>query len=123
MDEGHLEFTQVECPMEPIFDPTPEDFERYHQAARDAVRKLDVETMEKVAESYAQQCKILKFLGFDMASIHMCYRTQIMTKFLSPLTNDRTDEYGGSPENRARFCLMILKKIREAVGRTSLWRS
>ena len=117
MDEGHLEFTQVECPMEPIFDPTPEDFERYHQAARDAVRKLDVETMEKVAESYAQQCKILKFLGFDMASIHMCYRTQIMTKFLSPLTNDRTDEYGGSPENRARFCLMILKKIREAVGK------
>ena len=109
MDEGHLEFTQVECPMEPIFDPTPEDFERYHQAARDAVRKLDVETMEKVAESYAQQCKILKFLGFDMASIHMCY--------LSPLTNDRTDEYGGSPENRARFCLMILKKIREAVGK------
>ncbi len=46
--------------------------------------------------SPAQQCKIL-FLGFDMA-IHMCYRTQIMTGFLAPLTNDRTDEYGGSPE-------------------------
>lgn len=117
MDEGHLEFTQVECPMEPLFDPTPEDFDRYHAAAREAVRKLDVATMEKVAESYAQQCRILKFLGFDMCSIHMCYRTQIMTKFLSPLTNDRTDEFGGSLENRARFCLMILKKIREYVGK------
>ena len=39
--------------------------------------------MEQVAESYAQQCQILKFLGFDMASIHLCYRSQMPTKFLS----------------------------------------
>ena len=116
MDEGHLEFKTVECPMEPLFDPTPEDYDNYHKAARDAVRRCDKETMDWVAESYAQQCKILKFLGFDMASIHMCYRTQIMTKFMSPLTNDRTDEYGGSTENRCRFALNILKRIREEVG-------
>ena len=66
--------------------------------------------MEQVAESYAQQCQILKFLGFDMASIHLCYRSQMPT-------NHRTDQYGGSLENRARFPLMILKKIREAVGK------
>ncbi|MBR1781686.1 MAG: FAD-dependent oxidoreductase, partial [Oscillospiraceae bacterium] len=63
------------------------------------------------------QCQILKFLGFDMASIHLCYRTQMPTKFLSPVTNDRTDEFGGSLENRARFAVMIFKKIREYVGR------
>lgn len=116
MDEGTLEYVQLNCPMEPMFDPTPADFEAYHKAAQEAVAALDVETMEKVAESYAQQCKILKFLGFDMASIHMCYRTQMPTKFLSPVTNHRTDEFGGSLENRARFPLMVLKKIREAVG-------
>ncbi|MBR1780721.1 MAG: hypothetical protein IJ751_04880, partial [Oscillospiraceae bacterium] len=55
MDEGHLEFVQLDCPMEPLFDPTPEDYESYHRAARAAVRSLDVATMEKVAESYAQQ--------------------------------------------------------------------
>ena len=117
MDEGTLEFVQLHNPMEPLFDPTPEDFEAYHQAAREAVAALDEETMEQVAESYAQQCQILKFLGFDMASIHLCYRSQMPTKFLSPVTNHRTDQYGGSLENRARFPLMILKKIREAVGK------
>ena len=117
MDEGTLEFAQLHNPMEPLFDPTPEDFEAYHQAAREAVAALDEATMEQVAESYAQQCQILKFLGFDMASIHLCYRSQMPTKFLSPVTNHRTDQYGGSLENRARFPLMILKKIREAVGK------
>jgi 2,4-dienoyl-CoA reductase-like NADH-dependent reductase (Old Yellow Enzyme family)/thioredoxin reductase len=116
MDEGHLEYVQLNCPMEPLFDPTPEDFDRYHKAAQEAVAAVTVETMEKVAESYAQQCQILKFLGFDMASIHLCYRTQMPTKFLSPTTNHRTDEFGGSLENRAKFAVMIFKKIREYVG-------
>ena len=116
MDEGHLEFVQLNCPMEPLFDPTSEDFDEYHKKSREAVRSLDKATMDKVAESYAQQSQILKFLGFDMVSVHMCYRTQMMTKFMSPLTNDRTDEYGGSVENRCRFAIDILKKIREYVG-------
>ena len=72
--------------------------------------------MERIADSYAQQCEILKSLGFDMASIHLCYRAQLPTKFLSPLTNRREDEFGGSLENRARFPWMILKRIRKAVG-------
>ena len=116
MDEGHLEFVQLHNPMEPIFDPTPEALEDYHRRSREAVAALDRETMEQVAESYADQCRILKFLGFDMATIHLCYRSQMPAKFLSPVTNHRTDEFGGSLENRARFPLMILRRIREAVG-------
>ena len=73
--------------------------------------------MEFIADSLAQQVKILKFLDFDMVSIHLCYRGQLPTQFLSPLTNTRKDEYGGSLENRAKFPLMCLKKIREAAGR------
>jgi len=116
MDEGTLEYIQLDNPMEPLFDPTMEEMEAYFELARAKVKAMDVETMEKVAESYADQCKILKFLGFDIASIHMCYRSQMPAKFLSPVTNHRTDEFGGSLENRARFPLMVLKKIREAVG-------
>ena len=117
MDEGTLEFVQLDCPMGPFPGSTPEQVEEFYEHVRATVAALDEETMEKVAESYAQQCQILKFLGFDMVSIHLCYRGQMPTRFLSPLTNHRTDAYGGSLENRARFPLMILKKIREAVGR------
>jgi 2,4-dienoyl-CoA reductase-like NADH-dependent reductase (Old Yellow Enzyme family)/thioredoxin reductase len=75
------------------------------------------EHMNFIAESLAQQVKILKFLDYDMVSIHLCYRGQLPTQFLSPLTNHRKDEYGGSLENRAKFPLMCLKKIREAAGK------
>ena len=75
------------------------------------------EHMAFIAESLAQQVRILKFLDFDMVSIHLCYRGQLPTQFLSPLTNNRKDEYGGSLENRAKFPLLCLKKIREAAGR------
>jgi len=116
MDEGRLEYIQLDNPMGPFPGSTPEQVEEFYNHVRDTVAAVDVETMEKVAASYAQQCRILKFLGFDMASIHMCYRGQMPARFLSPVTNHRTDEFGGSLANRARFPLMILKKIREEVG-------
>jgi 2,4-dienoyl-CoA reductase-like NADH-dependent reductase (Old Yellow Enzyme family)/thioredoxin reductase len=117
MDEGTLEFVQLNNPMGPFPGSTPEQIEEFYEGVRASVAALGEETMNKVAESYAQQCKILKFLGFDMASIHLCYRGQMPTRFLSPLTNHRTDEYGGCVENRARFPLMILQRIREEVGK------
>ncbi len=82
-----------------------------------AMLNTTTEHMEFIAESLAQQVRILKFLDYDMVSVHLCYRGQLPTQFLSPLTNHRTDEYGGSLENRAKFPLMCLKKIREAAGR------
>lgn len=89
----------------------------FMKAFAGVVDSVTADDMEFIANSYAEQCSILKFLGFDMASIHLCYRGQIPTQFLSPLTNKRIDEYGGSLENRARFPLMILKRVREAVGK------
>ncbi len=85
-----------------------------------AVLNTTPEQMEFIADSLAQQTKILKFLDFDIVSIHLCYRGQLPTQFLSPLTNLRKDEYGGSLENRARFPLMTLKKVREAAGKDML---
>ena len=87
------------------------------RSVKAALLNTTPEHMEFIADSLAQQVKILKFLDFDMVSIHLCYRGQLPTQFLSPLTNTRKDEYGGSLENRAKFPLMCLKKIREAAGR------
>ena len=87
------------------------------RSVKAALLNTTPEHMEFIAESLAQQVRILKFLDFDMVSIHLCYRGQLPTQFLSPLTNNRKDEYGGSLENRAKFPLLCLKKIREAAGR------
>ena len=40
----------------------------------------------------------------------------LISQFLSPLTNDRTDEFGGNIENRARFAKIIVEKVRKVVG-------
>ncbi len=77
---------------------------------------LPVEIFSKIAKSYGQQAKQLQFLGFDMLTLHMSYRATIMAKMLSPMTNKRTDEFGGSIEGRAKFPLMILEEIRKMTG-------
>lgn len=71
---------------------------------------------EKIAESHGQQALKLKQLGFDMITIHMSYRGTIMGKMLTAVTNKRTDDYGGDITGRAKFPLMVLKAIRDAVG-------
>lgn len=89
------------------------DVAKFTDVVRDDVPE---ETLKKVAESFAQQSAILKRLGFDMVTIHMCYRAQLLGQFISSRTNLRTDAYNGSIENRAKFPLMVFRAIREAVG-------
>ncbi|MGI5936494.1 MAG: FAD-dependent oxidoreductase [Oscillospiraceae bacterium] len=72
--------------------------------------------MDAFIADYAQQALDLKRLGFDIVSIYSCYRRSPQAQFLSPQTNHRTDEYGGSLENRARFMLELFSGIRKAVG-------
>lgn len=101
----------------------------YHVRKADGVHKIDgfmrqneltKEELEDIAEFYAQQALQLKKLGFDMVSVHAAYHFQLPAQMLSPLTNKRTDEYGGSLENRMRFPLYLLRKIRERVGENFL---
>lgn len=72
--------------------------------------------MEAFIADYVQQALDIKRLGFDIVSIYSCYRRSPQAQFLSPLTNRRTDEYGGSLKNRARFMLELFSGIRKAVG-------
>jgi 2,4-dienoyl-CoA reductase (NADPH2) len=53
--------------------------------------------------------------GFDMVEIHAAHG-YLLSSFLSPFTNRRTDEYGGSPQNRARFLCQMLERIRDKAG-------
>ena len=77
---------------------------------------LTREAMEAIAEDYANCAEIAMNVGFDGLFIHGGHGL-VIHRFLSPLWNKRTDEFGGSFENRARFPLMILDKIRERVGK------
>ena len=80
------------------------------------VKALDEETMPKIVELYVNEAKNAKDLGFDAIFLHFGHGW-LPAQFLSPLYNHREDAYGGSIENRAKFPLMILKGIREAVGK------
>lgn len=71
--------------------------------------------MEQRAKMYADAAGICKDCGFDMVMLHIGHHGDV-SKFLSPLANTRTDEFGGCVENRIRYPLMILRAIREKVG-------
>lgn len=71
--------------------------------------------MDKAADDFATAASRLKSAGFDAVEIHLGHG-YLLSQFLSPKTNRRTDEYGGSVENRARFPLEVLRRVIEAVG-------
>ncbi|MBN1631955.1 MAG: FAD-dependent oxidoreductase, partial [Thermoleophilia bacterium] len=79
-------------------------------------RAMTEETMRQMADDIAQKCKFYQSLDFDMCTLHMSYRLTMPGQFLSPITNVRTDQYGGGIENRARFPLAICRRIKEVCG-------
>lgn len=79
------------------------------------VRAMNVDDMERIAHDFAVAATYMQKAGFDGILVHGGHGF-LFTQFLSPLMNTRTDEYGGSLENRAKFPLQILRAIREAVG-------
>ncbi len=100
--------------------PPPAEFDIELIPAHEDTTFYDEETLEKIAKSYAEQAGIIQMLGFDMLSIHMCYRGNLPSRMFSPLTNKRTDKFGGSLENRMRFPLMVLERVRQKVGKNFL---
>lgn len=67
--------------------------------------------MDRVLEDYIQAAMRAERAGFDMIELHAAHGYLLAT-FLSPLTNKRTDEYGGSSENRIRFPLEVARALR-----------
>lgn len=83
------------------------------------VHGMDQEMIDYIVSSFAKGAGILKRCGFDMCTIHAGHST-LIEQFLSPRTNRRTDEYGGSLENRMRFALAVVDAVRQAVGKAML---
>jgi 2,4-dienoyl-CoA reductase-like NADH-dependent reductase (Old Yellow Enzyme family)/thioredoxin reductase len=79
------------------------------------VREMPKELILEIVESYRESAKLCKVCGFDMVQVHAAHGW-LFSQFLSPVLNRRTDEFGGSFENRARFLLMALDAVREGVG-------
>lgn len=79
------------------------------------VTSMTEEDIERVADCFAQGAKLAKDAGFDMVLIHGGHGW-LLGQFMSPSMNHRTDHWGGSLENRMRFPLLVIQKIREAVG-------
>lgn len=82
--------------------------------------EISADTLRKIAISYGQQTAMYKRLGFDAVTIHMSYRAQLPGQLLSPLSNTRTDEFGGSFEGRCKFPLLMLSEVRKAAGNDML---
>ena len=79
------------------------------------VLEMPEELILEVAESFGRGAAVAKRAGFEMCLIHAAHGW-LFGQFLSRRTNHRTDRFGGSFENRARFLMMALDSVRAAVG-------
>ena len=84
----------------------------YHSESQVPVA-LDRAGMDRVREEFVAAARRGDRAGFDMLELH-CAHGYLLASFLSPLTNRREDEYGGSVENRLRFPLEVFAALREA---------
>ena len=78
-------------------------------------RALSKEEIPPIVERYVQAARNARAAGFDMVELHGG-TGYLLAQFLSPRTNQRTDEYGGTPANRRRFPLEIVERVKQAVG-------
>lgn len=77
-------------------------------------REMTVEDIEKITEDFAKAAERAVKAGFEVIEIHAAHG-YLLHEFLSPISNQRKDEYGGSLENRMRFPLAVAQKVRAAV--------
>ena len=81
-------------------------------------RKVTALTKEQIADivkRYGETAILAKRAGFEMIMVHGGH-TWLLNQFMSPFFNHRTDEYGGSFENRMRFTIEVLQEVRKGVG-------
>lgn len=77
--------------------------------------ELSISEIHRIAQQFGRAAARAKYAGFDSVEIHAGHG-YLINQFLSPLWNHRTDEFGGTLENRARFCRLVTSAVREAVG-------
>ncbi len=99
----------------PCGKPALSPSETFCPYTRETAPAMSHEQIKEVIAKYAEGAKRAKRAGFDAVEIG-CNSGYLLNQFLSPLTNLREDEYGGSWENRVRMPLEVIRAVREAVG-------
>ncbi|MGH7549577.1 MAG: bifunctional salicylyl-CoA 5-hydroxylase/oxidoreductase [Gemmatimonadota bacterium] len=92
-----------------IVAPSPIPYYPHSQVPRPMTR----DDMDQVVADYVRAARMADQAGFDLLEIHMAHG-YLLASFISPATNQRTDEYGGLLENRLRFPLEVLDTVRDA---------
>jgi anthraniloyl-CoA monooxygenase len=92
-----------------IIAPSPLAFAKGRQVPREMTRA----DMDKVRDAFVRATQMSDAAGFDMIELHFAHG-YLMSSFISPLTNQRRDEYGGSLANRMRFPLEVFAAVRAA---------
>jgi 2,4-dienoyl-CoA reductase-like NADH-dependent reductase (Old Yellow Enzyme family) len=78
-------------------------------------REMSKEDIDRVVRAFGDAAARAKRSGFDAVEIHAAHG-YLLSQFLSPMVNQRTDEYGGALANRGRMTLEVLQSVRHAVG-------
>src|SRR5688572_32037463 len=76
-------------------------------------REMTRADMDRVRDAFVRAAGMAVEAGFDMLELH-CAHGYLLSSFITPLSNHRTDEYGGSLENRVRFPVEVFAAMREA---------
>ena len=87
------------------------------KAGGEIPRPMTKEEILTTVKKYGEAAKRVQAIGFDAIEIH-CGHSYLMSQFISPYYNKRTDEFGGSVENRLRFPKMVLEEVRKNGGNT-----
>ncbi len=82
-------------------------------------RALQIDEIESLIESFSMATQRAMKAGFDGVEIHGAHGF-LLNQFYSPLTNRRRDQYGGSLENRMRFPLEVIERVKKQIGRRLL---
>ncbi len=82
---------------------------------REISKEMEIEDIKECCEYYAKSAEYAVEGGFDGIELQLGH-SSLVRQFLSPATNQREDEYGGSFDNRMRFCLEVIDSVRKAVG-------
>lgn len=92
-----------------IIGPSPIPYKANSQAPRPMTR----EDMDRVRDQFVHSTRLAAEAGFDMLELHLAHG-YLLSSFLTPLSNQRDDEYGGSLENRLRYPLEVFDAVRAA---------
>ncbi|MGN6780794.1 MAG: NADH:flavin oxidoreductase [Marmoricola sp.] len=88
---------------------------RINLLAMNRAHEATVADLARIAEQHGAATRMAIEAGFDAVEVHLGHN-YLMSAFLSPALNRRTDSYGGSLRNRARFALEVMRAVREAAG-------